>query len=360
MAGAILITVDFGVRGSWTAEERSNELAELARSSGAKVLRQEIARRHGPSPACFIGTGKAEEIAALCASENANLVIFNNDLTGTQQKNLEKIIGVKTIDRTQLILNIFARHAHSNEGKVQVELAQLLYMLPRLTGKGAALSRQGGGIGTSGPGEQKLEIDRRRIRDHISRLKRQLDDLSGRRSMMRKKRTRFSLLSVAIIGYTNVGKSTLINSLTASGVTVQDKLFSTLDPTVRKFKLPNGKNILFTDTVGFLDNLPHNLIEAFKATLEEVVEADLLLHLVDATHPKVREQADAVYKVLDQIGARDKTLITIINKIDKAQPGVVEKLKAIFPGSIAISALKREGFDDLIEKIVRQIEPKNS
>lgn len=360
MAGAILITVDFGVRGGWTAEERSNELAELAWSSGAKVLRQEIARRHAPSSACFIGTGKAEEIAALCASENANLVIFNNDLTGTQQKNLEKIIGVKTIDRTQLILNIFARHAHSNEGKVQVELAQLLYLLPRLTGKGVALSRQGGGIGTSGPGEQKLEVDRRRIRDRISKLKRQLEDLSGRRSMMRKKRSRFSLSSVAIIGYTNVGKSTLINSLTASDATVQDKLFSTLDPTVRKFKLPNGQNILFTDTVGFLDDLPHHLIEAFKATLEEVVEADLLLHLVDASHPKIREQADAVYKVLDQIGARGKILITVINKIDKAQPGVVDKLKEFFPGSVAISALKRQGFDDLIEKIARQIEPKNS
>ncbi|MFA6142534.1 MAG: GTPase HflX [Candidatus Omnitrophota bacterium] len=360
MAGAILITVDFGVRGSWTAEERSNELAELAQSSGIRVLRQEIARRHGPSPACFIGTGKAEEVAALCASEKANLVIFNNDLTGTQQKNLEKIIGVKIIDRTELILNIFARHAHSNEGKVQVELARLLYMLPRLTGKGVALSRQGGGIGTSGPGEQKLKIDRRRIRDRISGLKRQLDDLSKRRSMMRKKRSRFSLSSIAIIGYTNVGKSTLINSLTSSDVGVQDKLFSTLDPTVRKFTLPDRQNILFIDTVGFLDALPHHLIEAFKATLEEVTEADLLLHLVDASHPKVREQADAVYKVLAQIEARDKALITVINKIDKAAPGVVDKLKEFFPGAIPISALRHEGFDELIDKIMRQIEPKNS
>ena len=355
MERAILVTVDFGKREEWTAEERSMELAELARSAGANVVRKEIVHRHQPQPACFIGTGKAEELAALCADNHIGIVIFNNDLSGAQQKNLEDIIKTKTIDRTQLILDIFAKHAHSNEGKVQVELAQLLYLLPRLIGKGIYLSRLGGGIGTRGPGEQKLEIDRRRIRSRITHLKKELEDLSQRRAMMRKKRGRFSILTISIIGYTNVGKSTLLNALTDAAVIVQDKLFSTLDPTVRKFMLPNKQKVLFVDTVGFLDRLPHHLIEAFKATLEEVVEADLLLHLVDVSHPKVREQAGAVYKVLEEIGAADKPAVTILNKIDKVDQVVIDRFKGYFQGSIAISALKKEGFDELIKKVLYYI-----
>ena len=234
MERAILVTVDFGERGQWQPEERSLELKELAASAGARAVKEVIANRHNPDPAYFIGSGKAAEIGRLCADENVSLVIFNNDLTGTQQKNLEELVGRKTIDRTQLILDIFAKHAHSNEGKIQVELAQLMYLLPRLTGKGIYLSRLGGGIGTRGPGEKKLEVDRRRIRDRISRLKEELEDLAKRRAMMRKKRGRFSILTVAIVGYTNVGKSTLINALTASDTIVEDKLFSTLDPTVRR------------------------------------------------------------------------------------------------------------------------------
>ena len=356
MERAILVTVDLGKETEWSAGERSQGLAELAVSGGAKIVKEEIVKRDNPNPAYFIGSGKAIEIAALCADEHADTVIFNNDLSGTQQKNLEDVMRKKVVDRTQLILDIFARHAHSNEGKVQVELAQLLYMLPRLTGKGVQLSRLGGGIGTRGPGEQKLEMDRRRIRTRIVKLKNELETLRERRGMMRKKRERFSLVTAAIIGYTNVGKSTLLNALTSSDVIVQDKLFSTLDPTVRKFILPNKQKILFIDTVGFLVHLPHHLIEAFKATLEEVVDADLLLHVVDVSHPKMREQVAAVYKVLEEIGAHDKKIITVVNKIDKlTEPSVLERAMSYFDNAVAISALKREGFDALVDSLIGHI-----
>jgi GTP-binding protein HflX len=353
MERALIVTVDLGKRTDWTAEERSAELRELVTSVGAKVIREEIVRRHELNPACFIGKGKAEEFTGICADERINVVIFNNDLTGTQQNNLEDIIKVKTIDRTQLILHIFARRARSNEGKLQVELAQLNYMLPRLTGKGVMMSRQGGGIGTSGPGEQKLEIDRRRIRSKISHLKNSLEDLGSRRGMMRKNRSRFSALTVAIVGYTNVGKSTLLNALTDSDVIVRDKLFATLDPTVRKFTMPNNQKVLFVDTVGFIKELPHHLVEAFKATLEEVVEADIVLHLVDASHPKVLEQAAAVDDVLGQIGASDKPMIIALNKIDKVpESETIERIRGSFTDALAISALKREGFAMLVERIL--------
>jgi GTP-binding protein HflX len=352
MERALLITVDLGGRAEWTAEERSAELAELARSAGAKVVREEIVRRHEPSPACFIGKGKVEEIAAMCGAERINAVIFNNDLSATQQKNIEDVVKVKVVDRTQLILDIFARRAHSNEGKLQVELAQLSYMLPRLLGKGLVMSRTGGGIGTVGPGEQKLEVDRRRIRDRIARLKKELVHLEERRSMMRKHRGRFAALTVAIIGYTNVGKSTLLNALTDSDVIVRDKLFATLDPTVRRFVMPNKQKALFIDTVGFINDLPHHLVEAFKATLEEVVEADLLVHLVDASHPKAIEQAGAVYDVLGQLEACDKPTIMALNKADKvATKESLERLRKCFTDAIAISALKREGFDVLLARV---------
>ncbi|MDD3905480.1 MAG: GTPase HflX [Candidatus Omnitrophica bacterium] len=354
MERALLVTVDLGKREEWTAGERSNELAELARSAGAKVIREEIAKRHELSPAYFIGEGKVGELSAICKAENINIAIFNNDLTGTQQKNLEETLGVKTIDRTQLILDIFARRAHSNEGKIQVELAQLMYLLPRLTDKGIHLSRPGGGIGTRGPGEQKLEIDRRRIRSRISHLKKELDSLSRRRSMMRDNRQSAFALTIAIIGYTNAGKSTLLNALTASDVVAQDRLFSTLDPTTRKLLLPNNQKALFIDTVGFLDRLPHHLIEAFKATLEEVGEADLLLHVVDVSHPKAYEEAGAVHKVLDELGVKDKPVITALNKSDKiTDPTVIAKATAFFDNSVVISALKREGLSGLIEKVTR-------
>ncbi|MCX5679345.1 MAG: GTPase HflX [Candidatus Omnitrophica bacterium] len=355
MYRALLITVDFRKREDWTAEERSMELSELTGSAGAKIIKTMIVNRHAPCPSHFIGSGKAEEVAAICAAEKINLVIFNNDLTGTQQKNLEESIGVKVIDRTQLILDIFARRARSNEGKLQVELAQLMYMMPRLTDKGTELSRLGGGIGTRGPGEQKLEVDRRRIRDRIARLKKELESLGSRRGMMRKRRDKFRIPSVAIVGYTNTGKSTLLNAITGSSVAVRDKLFATLDPTIRKLTMPNRREILFIDTVGFLKELPHHLIEAFKATLEEAVEADLLLHLIDASHPKAKEQAEAVYKVLGGIGALDKPIITVLNKIDRVSPEEVVRLKDLLGAAVAISALNKEGLGGLLEKITRSI-----
>lgn len=355
MERAVLVTVDLGKRQEWTARERSDELRELATSAGAKVVREVIANVKTLNSAYFIGSGKAEEIAAICASEGADVVMFNNDLSGTQQKNIEEIVKTKTIDRTQLILDIFARRAHSNEGKLQVELAQLLYMMPRLTGKGVQLSRLGGGIGTRGPGEQKLEVDRRRIRSRIDHVRRNLEDLRKRRSMMRKKRDQFSLFSVAIIGYTNVGKSTLINSLTDSSVVVADKLFATLDPTVRTFIMPNKQKVLFVDTVGFINDLPHHLIEAFKATLEEVVEADLLLHLVDISHPKALAQSNAVYAVLEEIGAKDKAVITALNKIDKVSNlTTIESIKSHFDDPVIMSALTGQGIDDLVARIAKE------
>lgn len=353
MNRAITVTVDLGRREDWTAEERSHELRELAVSCGTSVIEEMIVNRDRIDPALYIGRGKVEEIANICAEEKIDAVIFNNDLTGSQEKNLEKTIKTKIVDRTRLILDIFARRAHSNEGKLQVELARLLYMLPRLTGKGVEMSRPGGGIGTSGPGEQKLEVDRRRINSRVSRLKKELEGLSQRRAMMRKKRARNSLPAIAIVGYTNAGKSTLINALTSSDVIVQDKLFSTLDPTVRRFVLPGRREILFIDTVGFIDRLPHNLIEAFKATLEEVSQADMLLHVVDISHPKAKEQSDAVYRVLDEIGAKDKPVITVLNKTDKVgDRSLIDKALASFINPVAVSALKREGLDGLIASLI--------
>lgn len=356
MERAITITVDTGRREEWSARDRADELKELALSAGAKVIEELIVRKDRIEPACYIGKGKVDQIAGICAGKNINVVIFNNDLSGTQERNLEEITARKVIDRTQVILDIFARRAHSNEGKLQVELAQLMYLLPRLTGKGIHLSRLGGGIGTRGPGEKKLEVDRRRIRSRITHLKDELEGLMQRRSMMRKKRERFSLPTVAIIGYTNAGKSTLLNALTNSAVAVQDKLFSTLDPTVRKLILPDRRTILFIDTVGFIDMLPHHLVEAFKATLEEVVEADLLLHVVDISHNKAKEQSNAVYKVLESIGAKDKSIVTVLNKTDKVEnEAVIERAKAYFPDAVAVSAIKREGFKDLIDRITARI-----
>ena len=355
MERAILITVDFykprSSEAAWSAEERSDELAELAVSAGAKVAAAIIVKRDSPKPSHFIGEGKVEEIAALCKSEKAGLVIFNNDLTGTQAQNLTEAFGVRAIDRTQLILDIFASRAHSGEGKLQVELAQLMYLMPRLSGKGTELSRLGGGIGTRGPGEQKLEMDRRRIRDRITLLKKELGVITSRRTMMRKKRGRFRLPSISIVGYTNSGKSTLLNALTGSSVFVGDKLFATLDPTVRRFSMPDKKEVLFIDTVGFLNDLPHHVIEAFKATLEEAAEADLLIHLVDASHRKAAEQAEAAQSVLREIGAQDKPVIIALNKSDKADPAAIEKLKGLFKDSVVISALKKTGLDDLIKAV---------
>ena len=353
MEKAFLVTLEIrNDKNPWKAEEKADELKELARSSGAHVQGGVIVKRDRPGAQFFLGKGKVDEIAEFVREENISVVIFNNDLTGTQQKNLEDIIQVKTVDRTQLILDIFARRAKSNEGKTQVELAQLLYLVPRLSGKGVMLSRLGGGIGTRGPGEQKLEVDRRRIRDRIAKLKKELERLSLQRSTRRKQRAKFSLLTIAIIGYTNSGKSTLLNALTESRVHAQDRLFSTLDPTIRSFVLPNNQKVLFVDTVGFLNDLPHHLVESFKATMEEVVNADILLHLIDASHPKAKEMEKAVFTVLDELGVTEKPVITVLNKIDRMEPAEENVFTGNFDGAIPISALKKKNFTELIDRLV--------
>jgi GTP-binding protein HflX len=353
MERALLVTVDFlDSRDGWFPEEASMELAELARTSGAEVVDEVIVKRIRPTPNLFIGKGKVQELARVCHDKKIQVVILNNDISGTQQRNLEEILGVKTIDRTQLILDIFARHARSLEGNIQVELAQLEYLFPRLTGRGIMLSRLGGGIGTRGPGEKKLELDRRRIRKRIFKLKKDLENLRQHRQSLRKRRREHLLPTVAIVGYTNAGKSTLMNALTGANQVVKNSLFSTLDPLRRTLTFSNNRKVIFLDTVGFLHNLPHHLIEAFKATLEEVSEADILLHVLDVTHPKARQHNEAVLEVLNQIGARDKPTIIALNKIDKCpDDSIIERSRRNYPGAVPISALKRQNLDSLIERI---------
>ncbi len=352
MERAILVTVDIKSDRDWDPEERSKELAELVRTSGAYKVGELLCHRESIAPNFFIGKGKLEELALLCKKTFAEVVIFNNDLSGTQLRNLENAIGIKIIDRTQLILDIFAQHAVSSEGKIQVELAQLDYLLSRLTGRGIFLSRLGGGIGTRGPGEKKLEYDRRRIKDRITKLKKDLLNLARRRDQLRRKRREAMLTSIAIIGYTNVGKTTLLNRLTKSGKLVEDRLFTTLDPVARRFILPNNQKVLFLDTVGFLHDLPHNLIEAFKATLEEVTNADILLHLLDASSSRIYIQDEAVYEVLKELGAQNKPIVKILNKIDiPDRPIPIERLKKDFEGAICISASRGDGLDELIDRL---------
>lgn len=353
MERAILVTVDFNSR-HLEVEAESGELRELARSSGALVVKELICKREKVDPASFVGKGKVEEISDLCLKDKADVVIFNDELSSTQQRNLESACGgnVKVIDRTQLILDIFAQRARSQEGKIQVELAQLTYLLPRLVGKGIMLSRLGGGIGTRGPGEQKLEIDRRRIRTRITRLKRELKETEDRRTLFRKKRERFLIPTIAIIGYTNAGKSALLSSLTGVSTPVENRLFTTLDPLTRKFILPNNQKVLFTDTVGFLHRLPHHLIEAFKATLEEVIEADILVHVLDISTQGAKERSFAVYEVLDELGVKGKIIITALNKIDRIEnASVINRFVNEFENSIPISALYKKNLDLLLDKI---------
>ena len=353
MERALLVTIKLGTeKDNWNLEDAALELEELTRTCGAEVVDNISCIRDKPTPNFFIGKGKTEEIAVICQEEAIDTVIFSHDLSGTQQRNLEEVISKKTIDRTQLILDIFARHARSPEGKMQVELAQLQYLMPRLVGKGIMLSRLGGGMGTSGPGEQKLEVDRRRIRKKIDKLKDDLKHLQQHRLTMRKKRIENALPTVALVGYTNTGKSTLLNALTNAGQTVSSGLFTTLDPLFKSLQLPNGENIVISDTVGFLHNLPHHLIEAFRATLEEVVEADLLIHVLDVAHPRVYEHEKSVFEVLKKLKAEDKPMITALNKIDLLDDKMwLEKLKADFVNPVAISAKLRQNLDFLLKKI---------
>ena len=328
------------------------ELERLAETAGAMVLGTHHQQIKNVTPATLIGRGKVDEIQAKLKEIHADLVILDEDLTPAQQRNLESAFNVRVVDRSQLILDIFAQRARSNEGKLQVELAQLEYLLPRLTRQWTHLSRLGGGIGTRGPGETQLEVDRRRIRERIGHLKQRLRTVERTRMLQRKERDEVPFATVALVGYTNAGKSTLMNALTAAGVFVEDKLFATLDPTTRGLRLPNGDKVMLVDTVGFINKIPHSLIEAFKSTLEEVCNADLLLHLVDLTSPQFEEHIEVVRQVLVEIGAGAITTVLVPNKIDTAQDLPLAQLKNHDVTEICpISALTGRGIDRLLATV---------
>ena len=345
-------------QGKWRITDSLKELAQLAETAGAEVLGMTWQKRDRPDSALFIGRGKVQEISLLRQEKNANLIIFDDELSPAQQRNLEKALGIKVLDRTALILDIFAQRARSHEGKLQVELAQLRYNLPRLGGQGLVLSRLGGGIGTRGPGETKLEVDRRRIRERVSDITRQIEYIKKQRNLHRKRRETTRIPTIALVGYTNAGKSTLLNLLTASEVLAEDKLFATLDPTTRNITLANGQQALITDTVGFIQKLPHQLIAAFRATLEEVIQADILLHVVDVSHPQYQEQSHAVFQVLHELNVDIKQLITIFNKVDKIEdPNSVSALLKT-ENSVMISALHGHGIEGLLLLIENTIKQK--
>jgi GTP-binding protein HflX len=344
----------------WAVQDSLVELRELAETAGTLVLDTLTQKRGAPSAPTFIGKGKVEELAERCRESAADMVIFDDDLSPAQAQNLSELLGenVKVLDRTELILDIFAQRARSREGKIQVELAQLEYMLPRLAGLWTHLSRQRGGVGARGPGEQQLEVDRRRATEKITRLKRELGEVRKNRRIERGGRQRLHWPVISIIGYTNSGKSTLLNALTGANVLAEDKLFATLDPTTRKVRLPNNQNILLTDTVGFLRKLPHQLIEAFQATLEETVEADLLLHVVDVSHPQAAEQIKAVDVVLHEIHATGKPMVIALNKMDKLGEDrtSIDKFLHEFQNAVPISAKCGDGLNSLLEEIGNRLQ----
>ncbi len=347
----------------FSAEDSLDELAALARTAGADVTGRLIQRLRSPTSTYYLGKGRVEELAERARDGQFDLVLVDDELSPTQQRNLERAIGTRVIDRTALILDIFAMHAHTREGQVQVELALLEYRLPRLAGSGrGALSRVGGGsrgsggggvggaIGVRGPGETKLEIDRRRIRSRIAELRRELEQIRRQRTLQRRQRSAEGIPVVAVVGYTNAGKSTLFNALTSSGVLAENKLFATLDPTTRQVVLPTHQKVLFTDTVGFIQKLPTDLVAAFRATLEEVVEADVLLEVVDATHENAIEQNQTVDDVLAELGASEKPRVTALNKIDLlTDPSVVDT--SLFPNAVAVSALTGQNLDALMTRV---------
>lgn len=349
--GGIVDTSEKVMLISTDSEDSLEELASLAGTAGAVIVSKIMQKRAKPDPATFIGSGKAEELSLMCQTLEVDLAILDDELTGAQQKNLENALGVRVIDRTALILDIFARRAQSAEGKLQVELAQMKYRLPRLAGSSQALSRLGGGIGTRGPGETRLETDRRHIRKRIDDLTKELSELTRQRGMRRARRSKMEQTTVALVGYTNAGKSTLLNAMSGSDVLVEDKLFATLDPVIRQVDLPDNHKCMMVDTVGFIRKLPHALVEAFKSTLEEALSADLLLIVSDLSSPFYKQQREVVYDVLNQLGAQGKPVLEVLNKCDKAEIGaIIEPADAVM-----ISAAGGYGLDNLKNAISERI-----
>lgn len=347
---AVLISVDTG---EFDVESSLAELNELAKTAGAQVVCEMTQKRESPDAALYIGKGKIEELAAFCENEKPDLIIVDGELAPSQQKNIENYTDTRVIDRTTLILDIFAQRALSGEGKLQVELAQLKYALPRLGGKGAAMSRLGGGIGTRGPGETKLETDRRHIRRRISALGEDLKALEERRARYRERRKKDGIVTVALVGYTNAGKSTLMNTLTDAGVLAENKLFATLDPTARALTLPDGNTVLLVDTVGFIRRLPHKLVEAFKSTLDEATSANVILNICDVSDDECAEHFKVTNELLDELGCSDKPIITLLNKSD-----LVNDVSIPLSGkTVRVSAKTGEGLEELLQAIVAALPP---
>jgi len=350
---ALVGVVNSSTRGD--ADQSLDELAGLADAAGARVVLRMLQERPKPDPATFIGAGKVSSLAAACDETGVDLVIFDNELSPAQLRQLEERLERKVIDRTQLILDIFARRARTREGKWQVELAQLKYLLPRLAGSGTALSRLGGGIGTRGPGETKLESDRRRIRVRIQAIQREIEQVRQRRSQLRERRHKQSVPTVALVGYTNAGKTTLFNRLTDETAVASDALFVTLDPLVRRVRMPDNRELLVSDTVGFIDRLPHALVAAFGATLEEVAEADLILHVIDAGSSERERQITAVHNVLEEVGASDVPTVAVYNKVDAITADERRRLRDGDPSAAVISATLGTGVAELLQMIASRL-----
>ena len=353
-----LVGLELKSRSAWQIRDCLNELSELATTAGADVIGDGTQKLEAPVAGTFIGSGKAGEFAERCREEDVDTVIFDDELSPAQSRNLERVFGCKVLDRTSLILDIFAQRARTREGKLQVELAQLQHLLPRLTRFWGHLSRQKGGIGMRGDGETQLETDRRRVQDRIARIEAELEVVRRQRSIQRDGRQRNLWPLASIVGYTNAGKSTLLNVLTGAEVLAENRLFATLDPTTRRLRLPTNQNVLLTDTVGFIRKLPHGLVEAFKATLEEVTQSDLLLHVVDISHPQAEEQIGAVNTVLEEIGAGGKPTLMIFNKIDQFEGnGLLARHLERHPGAVTISAKTGQGLDGLRAELGTQLRP---